>query len=167
MQAGALYLFVSWLHYGKLWCLQRWGQHRLMPRGLLHGIKQIIFLLYDEFSGVFLPEVTQVLLVNSWLHCNTPGFVFLFTPSSLCPSCLRLKLFPGLWISLCIFCFLETCLLWKAKLQRNFFSRDPPEVPRNHLVFCTVSLSPTRSHLSWLLYKQSGQAGRRGPLCYQ
>lgn len=34
-----VYLFVTWLHYGKLCCLWRWGQHYLMPRDLLHGVK--------------------------------------------------------------------------------------------------------------------------------
>lgn len=90
----------------------------------------------------------------------------LFTLSSLYLICFRLILLPILWISLCIFWFLETYSPWKAKLQWIFFPKESAQALWNHVVFCTVTLCPIKCHLSLLLYGQPEQTGRRGTLCY-
>lgn len=46
-------------------------------------------------------------------------------------------LFPILWISLCIFCFLEVFTM-ESKAKVNFFLGEPPQALWNHVVFCTV-----------------------------
>lgn len=153
-------LFI-WLHYGKLcclqeqysmmWCWEVWCMVSNRSSSCCVVISQVFFCLKSPKFFWWTPDFIETCqaLSSCLLH---------FHSASSVPD-----LFPILWISLCIFCFLK-CSPWKAKLQWFFFYlREPPQALWNHVVFCTVIFCPIKCHLSWLLYRQPEQAGRAVP----